>query len=171
MVTKLFEKWSQKIFLRAAILNLKSGESPGDEVATNQKAACSRDMLFENLPQCLRWYVVNVAIASFHFYKTVVTRSLKKYGGVQYIEIENMNITECFQMRKRRSIDKTPGRSHDATGKLTLITDAFQFDRRINLGNSCAISSIKLIFLNVLCNTPSGIFFSRLVKLVGIVLL
>ncbi|XP_078349707.1 uncharacterized protein LOC144634576 isoform X2 [Oculina patagonica] len=26
-----------------------------------------------------------------------------------------MNITECFPMRKRRSIDKTPGRSHDAT--------------------------------------------------------
>ena len=24
-----------------------------------------------------------------------------------------MNITECFQMRKRRSVEKTPGRSHD----------------------------------------------------------
>ena len=27
-----------------------------------------------------------------------------------------MNITDCFQMRKRRSVDKTPGRSHEDGG-------------------------------------------------------
>ena len=51
MVTKLFEKWSQKIFLLAARASqLKSGDGPGDEVGLivgMTKRVASRE-LFRN---------------------------------------------------------------------------------------------------------------------------
>lgn len=53
---------------------------------------------------------------SFHARKSTCVPSLRSYGGFQSLQDGVMNITECFPMRKRRSIDKTPGRSHDNSG-------------------------------------------------------
>lgn len=100
---------------------------------------------------------------SFHARKSRCVPSLRSYGGFQSLQDGVMNITECFPMRKRRSIDKTPGRSHDnsALNRSPPVSRLRRTPRRLG-GSSCNNSlldqSLEIVWDN---NSPSPTRFSH----------
>lgn len=85
---------------------------------TTRRSVWNRGWPFKNLPPYFVSRSCNYfwEFVSFHARKSSCVPSLRSYGGFQSLQDGVMNITECFPMRKRRSIDKTPGRSHDNSG-------------------------------------------------------
>lgn len=100
---------------------------------------------------------------SFHAHNSSCVPSLRSYGGFQSLQDGVMNITECFPMRKRRSIDKTPGRSHDnsALNRSPPVSRLRRTPRRLG-GSSCNNSlldqSLEIVWDN---NSPSPTRFSH----------
>ena len=86
---------------------------------TNENVAWNRGKLFEICRHICTVCWKNVAMNCVYLSETVFSRWVKEYGRVQWLHIWNMNITECFQMRKRRSTDKTQGRGNES-GKLMI---------------------------------------------------
>lgn len=74
-----------------------------------------------------------------------------------------MNITECFPMRKRRSLDKTPGRSHDtsALSRSPPVSRLRRTPRRLGgsiCNNSLLDQSLEIVWDN---NSPSPTRFTH----------